>query len=785
MLGGCGPSGPAPATFIAEMTLPPGLSALSHYQASLTLYDSQGQVVTGPMDLRKSGPRSWSGEALEVLSGDYFAELQMSVGSPPTPLALLPASRLPSSLVPAIVLRQPLVIAIARRSFSFPGGTASTTLAFQPADFRTDMDQDGDGRANLSEYANGLDPFSNDSDQDGVIDGEDFFPLDVHESIDEDLDGVGNSRDNCPSVANPLQNNGDQDRWGDLCDPDRDNDGLSDADEVRLGSNPLQIDSDQDNLVDGEDNCPTLLNQSQEDADRDGTGDLCDADDDNDGITDTEDNCLLAPNSDQADVNRDHIGDACTNDDDGDGVVDDRDNCRLVANPDQRDNDRDPLGDACDPDDDNDGLTDEDEEGLGSDHMRTDALSTDTDADTIPDNRDNCPTLANANQADTDQDGDGDTCDCAVHDADIRIRDAVFVSAMRGNDGNSGAQNHPVRSLTRAIQIAGALGRSSLYVSEGSFDEAVSLPAGISLLGGFADAERCLYHPEAHPTLITNQEQTTIQVNVSGNDMRIADLTIQNRSAEGHPKVMGVLGNNGSGTLSLKNLTLLGFRGTSVSQAAQGLVVEGARVDAVNNVIVAGNGYATTGVEWHGVAGRFYHNTIHGGHAQYRSVGISIGTETSIQLINNILMTEHLGDFTPPVFDNQCVIAHTGSGWPSQTIAKGNLLKPFRLPESTEAPRFYCDFGIQQLFSIDRFNALDESLGSAAVGSIAGNLTSSQNFTDLFADSSNDDFHPLLGSDLLDVGVDPALEGWVIPFDHDGQSRPQGGRYDIGAYELH
>jgi hypothetical protein len=37
---------------------------------------------------------------------------------------------------------------------------------------------------------------------------------------------------------------------------------------------------------------------------------------------------------------------------------------------------------------------------------------------------------------------------------------------------------------------------------------------------------------------------------------------------------MGVLGNNGSGTLSLKNLTLLGFRGTSVSQAAQGLVVE-------------------------------------------------------------------------------------------------------------------------------------------------------------------------------------------------------------------
>jgi len=72
-------------------------------------------------------------------------------------------------------------------------------------------------------------------------------------------------------------------------------------------------------------------------------------------------------------------------DKDGDGIVNDSDNCPTTANADQADGDG--IGDACDP------------------------LFNDTDGDTVGDKLDNCPSVANTDQADTDGDGIGDACD--------------------------------------------------------------------------------------------------------------------------------------------------------------------------------------------------------------------------------------------------------------------------------------------------------------------------------------------------------------------------------------
>ncbi|MEE3053156.1 MAG: thrombospondin type 3 repeat-containing protein [Planctomycetota bacterium] len=59
-----------------------------------------------------------------------------------------------------------------------------------------------------------------------------------------------------------------------------------------------EIDSDGDDVLDHEDNCPDVSNSAQEDADGDGVGDECD-------------NCVNAANPDQADEDDDGMGDVC------------------------------------------------------------------------------------------------------------------------------------------------------------------------------------------------------------------------------------------------------------------------------------------------------------------------------------------------------------------------------------------------------------------------------------------------------------------------------------------
>lgn len=119
----------------------------------------------------------------------------------------------------------------------------------------------------------------------------------------------------------------------------------------------FEPDSDGDGVGDGYDNCPTVANADQADGDSDDIGDVCDpnlndgptGDLDGDGDLNNADNCPTTPNADQLDTDNDGLGNACDPDDDNDGVADGPDNCDLIINPGQADADNDGIGDACDP----------------------------------------------------------------------------------------------------------------------------------------------------------------------------------------------------------------------------------------------------------------------------------------------------------------------------------------------------------------------------------------------------------------------------------------------------
>jgi len=246
---------------------------------------------------------------------------------------------------------------------------------------------------------------------------------------DADGDGVPDLDDNCPSVANPGQEDNDGDGDGDACDDDNDNDGVPDVDDnCPFVANPGQEntdgdglgnacddDDDDDGVLDINDNCPLTANPGQENNDGDGMGDVCDNDDDNDGVLDAVDNCPLVGNPGQQDTDGDEAGNAC-------------DNCPIVANPQQEDTDDDGAGDACDDDDDDDGVLDVDDNcplvsNPGQEDSDGDEVGdacdacpgyddqADQDADGVPDDCDNCLTIANPGQEDTDGDGAGDACD--------------------------------------------------------------------------------------------------------------------------------------------------------------------------------------------------------------------------------------------------------------------------------------------------------------------------------------------------------------------------------------
>ena len=113
-------------------------------------------------------------------------------------------------------------------------------------------------------------------------------------------------------------------------------------------------------------------------------------------------------------------------DTDGDGIIDHLDNCPTIANSDQADADHDGIGDVCD------NCPNVANSGQADqDHDGVgDVCDDDLDGDGVPNAQDSCPLVANSDQFDSDGDGVGQACDACPHNVPGVPVDATGCSTL-------------------------------------------------------------------------------------------------------------------------------------------------------------------------------------------------------------------------------------------------------------------------------------------------------------------------------------------------------------------
>ncbi len=320
--------------------------------------------------------------------------------------------------------------------------------------FFTNDDFDSDGLTNSEEEKLGTNPYEEDTDSDGLDDGEEVRkyrtnPMD----IDTDKDNLSDYEEVNIFKSNPLMADTDSDGLNDgeevtrTTNParaDTDEDGIIDGDEITLHhTNPLLSDTDSDGLSDGDEIYHKKTNPNLTDTDNDGISDGDEInksftnplliDTDRDGLDDYQEFFVYKTDPNIADTDDDFLKDGqevfeyMTNpllaDTDSDGLSDGDEVLKYMTNPLEKDTDEDRLSDydeilihktnplSLDTDDDgisdglevelhktNPKLIDTDSDMLTDfeeiNVTKTDPLNADTDFDDIIDGVDDCPLLA-------------------------------------------------------------------------------------------------------------------------------------------------------------------------------------------------------------------------------------------------------------------------------------------------------------------------------------------------------------------------------------------------------
>jgi hypothetical protein len=847
LLASCGGSGDQDGAFKQIVFSISDIASLNDlddaYQYEMELFNSADGVASssayGPVEALSYNTENnqYYARIDNVLDGSYIVEFRL-VRAGVDQSALVKYDQAIDTLSETT---DSLILAAMQAEISVNG--AETTLDMSGHDWNTsNYDSDSDGLSNLAECISETDPFLNDTDGDGVLDGVDAFPFDPSISFDFDGDGVGDEKDsdsdndglsntaesalgtdplnsdtdgdgvvdgedNCPKKVNSNQLDTDEDDMGNVCDTDDDGDGLSDTAEESLGTDSLDSDSDNDGVIDGRDAFPTNSTESN-DNDGDGIGDNADLDDDNDGLTDVEE---IALGSDPFLV-----------DSDDDGIGDSIDNCPATSNPGQGDNDSDNQGDACDSDDDNDSLSDSEELIIGEDGFITNSLFADTDGDGFEDATDNCPLVYNVNQTnDVDTDGFGTECDCDDNNAlinqlasdspDHMLLDsncdgidgdkykAVFVSSAGLASATDTDPTNTTSDVNGALSYANEMGYQ-VYFAQGDYNLAeLDLLDGVSIFGGFSDT--FLLRDVIGQTYVTNLINPTSNDNKSAividsfeQAMTIGGFTIKNTSEDDPQAILTVINSD----ISLESNQ---FVGNPNIQSEILLELESSALSAVGNQFYGAASGFSTGTYALDVEGVFTNNLYSMGSAEH-TVGLSMQESDAIVTNNTIDGGRHdhgsafgisFSDTELTIVNNifitandrnQASLSCEGASPEEDTILQNNLFLRYT-NESLSFPVYIECNGSNldsntELEGSSELDADDNLISYTTAVSDLANILNTENLYQLVTGSITSD-----GYSSINSGLDTDDEAYgAVTGDLFGHARAEG-FYDIGHHEYH
>jgi hypothetical protein len=122
---------------------------------------------------------------------------------------------------------------------------------------------------------------------------------------------------------------------------------------------------------------------------------------------------------------------------------------------------------------------------------------------------------------------------CVVPD----LAHSVFVSPSSGITNGCGASNAPCATIAAGLDAASKLGATNVYLDQGTYAEAVSLRAGVTITGGWVYAgggswsERCM--PDASTLAVIAPASGNVAVQANGVTAQLDTLTLNSSATPG------------------------------------------------------------------------------------------------------------------------------------------------------------------------------------------------------------------------------------------------------------